>query len=89
MRKGIEKLIDSYNRQENATYKPYISYLRETELPLKDVKIIDKIAYGVGVRENDDLMERFISDIKNYGKMWHFLAILTLLFQMMKQRLRL
>ena len=68
MRKGIEKLIDFYNRQKNAVYKPYISYLKETELPLKDIKIIDNIAYCVGIRKDNNLMKRFISDVKNYGK---------------------
>ncbi len=68
MRKGIEKLIDFYNRQENTTYEPYILYLRETELPLRDVRIISNIAYCVGAREENDLMKRFISDVRNYGK---------------------
>ena len=68
MRKGIEKFIDFYNRRENAIYEPYISYLRETELSLKDVKNIDRIAYCVGIREDNDLMKRFISDTKKYGK---------------------
>lgn len=68
MRKGIEKLIDFYNRRQNATYEPYISYLRETELPLRAVKTIDNVAYSVGVKEDNDLMEMFISDVRNYGK---------------------
>ena len=68
MRKGIEKLIDFYNKRGNAIYEPYISYLRETELPLRNVQNIDRIAYCVGLREDNDLMERFISDVKNYGK---------------------
>ena len=68
MRKGIEKLIDFYNRQKNVIYEPYISYLRETELPLKYIKNINNIAYCVGAREDHDLMERFIFDIRNYGK---------------------
>lgn len=68
MRKGIEKLIDFYNRQKNAAYEPYISYLKETELPLKDIKHIDRIAYSVGIKEDNNLMKRFISDIRNYGK---------------------
>lgn len=68
MRKGIEKLIDFYNRRQNATYEPYISYLRETELPLRAVRTIDNVAYSVGAREDNDLMKRFISDVRNYGK---------------------
>lgn len=68
MRKGIEKLINFYNRQENAAYEPYISFLKETELSLKDIGNIDSVAYDVGIKEDNVLMERFISDIRNYGK---------------------
>ena len=68
MRKGIEKLINFYNKREDAIYEPYISYLRETELSLKDVGKIDYIAHRIGVKKDDDLMKRFVSDIRNYGK---------------------